>query len=220
MRDATMNHENDANRDTRDAAARPSDGARGWRARSTTCGQLAASVALSLALVAVAATPAAAQRYDRPRVRFGVSGVGGGFVGSAHGALGGVAVRVGLQINDIVAVYVQGQGLIGQFLPGPGDDLAGFAFHSLMVDFTIADVFQVGAGPALDFVWGCDGRYHASCAGSGPYFGGDLRLAFLAGSPGPGRRQGLVFSFDAHPTWFGGQDAAITLLAGIGFELY
>jgi hypothetical protein len=181
--------------------------------------QVALSLVLSMLLVGVVAAPASAQRYDRPRVRFGVSGVGGGFVGAAHGALGGAAVRIGIQANDVVGIYLQAQGLIGQFLPAPGDGLAGFAFHSLMIDFTIADRVQIGVGPALDFVWGCDGRYQHACSGSGPYLGGDLRLAFLAGDRGPGRRSGLVFSFDAHPTWFG-DDAAITLLFGIGFELY
>jgi hypothetical protein len=181
--------------------------------------RLALLLALSAAIVAAAPAPVAAQRYDRPRVRFGISGVGGGFVGAAHGALGGAAVRVGIQANDVVAVYLQAQGLIGQFLPAPGDGLAGFAFHSLMIDFTIADVVQIGVGPALDFVWGCDGRYQHSCSGQGPYLGGDVRLAFLAGDHGPGRRSGLVFSFDAHPTWFG-DDAAITLLGGIGYEMY
>lgn len=214
---------NDTTRDTNDSiyrhSARVASAARVHASISSGPRRLASLVALSLLLVAASAAPASAQRYDHARVRFGISGVGGGFVGAAHGALGGAAVRVGIQINDVVAVYLQGQGLIGQFLPSPGDGLAGFAFHTLMVDFTIADAVQIGVGPALDFVWGCDGRYQPSCSGSGPYLGGDVRLAFLAGSHGPGRREGFVFSFDAHPTWFG-NDAAITLLAGIGFELY
>ena len=180
--------------------------------------RLAAALGLSLLLLSVAA-PASAQRSDHARLRFGIGGVGGGFVGAAHGGLGGVAVRVGVQFNHVVAVYLQGQGLLGQFLPAPGDDLAGFVFHTLMIDFTIADVFQIGFGPALDVVWGCDNRYHASCSGNGPYLGGDLRFAFLAGTRGPGRRDGVAFSFDVHPTWFG-NDAAITLLGGISFEMY
>ncbi len=185
---------------------------------------LAGVLALAFVLVATAAAPAAAQDYDaddydRPRVRFGISGVGGGFVGAAHGALGGASLRLGVQINHIAAIYIQSQGLIGQFLPSPGDGMAGFAFHSLMFEFTVASAFQIGVGPALDFVWGCDNRYQASCTGTGPYLGGDLRLAVLAGTHGRGRREGIAFSFDVHPTWFG-NDAAITLLAGIGFEMY
>lgn len=174
------------------------------------------ALALSLALLAGSASPVSAQHA---RVRFGVSGVGGGFVGAAHGALGGAELRIGVQINRVVAVYLQAQGLLGRFLPSPGDGLAGFAFHSLMVDFTIEDFFQIGFGPALDFTWGCDARYQLACSGTGPYLGGDFRIAFIAGEHGPGRRRGFVFSFDAHPTWFG-NDAAITLLAGLGYEMY
>jgi hypothetical protein len=174
----------------------------------------------TLALLAMAAAPASAQYRDRSRLRFGVSGVGGGFVGSAHGFVGGISPRVGIQVNDLFAVYVQGQGLIGQFLPRPGDNLAGFAFHTLMFELTLGDSFQLGVGPSLDFVWGCNADYQASCVGSGPYLGADARVAFLVGGRGPGRRSGLAFSLDVHPTWFGGEHAAIALLFGVGYELY
>src|SRR5690349_21674367 len=48
-----------------------------------------------------------------PRVRFGVSGVGGGFVGATDGAAAGVAPRLGIQIDDLLGLYVQLHGLIG-----------------------------------------------------------------------------------------------------------
>ena len=181
--------------------------------------RIARLLGLSILLLATSATTASAQYYSPPRVRFGINGHGGGFVGATHGAVGGLGVRLGVQVNDLFAVYVQGQGLIGQFLPSPGDGLAGFAFHSLMFELTLADVVQLGLGPALDFVWGCDGTYQPSCAGTGPYLGGDARLAVVLGGRGPGRRSGLEFSFDVHPTWFG-ETASVALLFGLGYELY
>jgi hypothetical protein len=165
----------------------------------------------------LAASTAEAQRNDYARLRFGISGVGGGFVGAAHGGMGGAEVRVGLQLNNVFAIYVQGQGLIGQFLPAPGDGLAGFAFHSLMFEVTVGDTFQFGAGPSLDVIWGCDDRYQRACASNGPYAGGNFRFGILVDEHIRHRRSGFVVSFEAHPTWFGDQ-ASVSLLLGLGYE--
>lgn len=162
-----------------------------------------------------------AEHRDRPRLRFGVSGVGGGFVGAIHGGLGGIAPRIGVQFTDMIAVYLQGHGLIGGFAPDPGDaTVVGFAFHEAMFEVTFADMFQLGAGPSLDFVWGCTGdNGGASCGRGGPFVGGDFRAAFVLGNRGPGRRAGVSFSVDVHPTWVD-RDFATVLLFGVGFELY
>lgn len=182
--------------------------------------RLAVLVGMALAVFAVAASPASAQqRHPNSRVRFGISGVGGAFVGAAHGGMGGISPRVGLQVNDVFAVYVQGQGLIGQFFPTPDDHLGGFAFHTLMFELTLGDVFQLGIGPSLDFVWGCNEAHQRSCTGTGPYLGGDMRIAFVVPTHHYTRRTGLAFSVDLHPTWFG-EDASVAVLFGIGYELY
>jgi len=178
---------------------------------------LASAFLLALALTFSTASAEAQRQHDHARLRFGLSGVGGGFVGAAHGGVGGIAPRVGVQFNDVFAIYVQGHGLIGQFLPAPGDNLAGFAFHSLMFEITLADSVQLGAGPSLDFVWGCDARYQSSCASNGPYAGGNFRIGFLVDEHVAHRRSGFVVSFEAHPTWFG-RDAAVALLLGLGYE--
>lgn len=182
---------------------------------------------LAFGVQAASAAPAAAQdphhHWDGPRLRFGASGVGGGFVGAVHGAVGGLALRVGVQFNDIVAIYVQGQGLLGMFLPEPLPSISranGFVFHELMLDLTFFDMLQLGAGPSLDFVWGCSVENRgALCAREGPFFGGDFRLAVIFGGHGPHRRAGFVVSVDAHPTWFD-SDVATMLLLGLGGELY
>jgi len=180
---------------------------------------LVAALATAVFALSTWTSTASAQRYDETRLRFGISGVGGGFVGAVHGGLGGVSPRVGVQVNDLFAVYVQGQGLIGQFFPTPDDHLAGFAFHALMFELTFAHSFQLGLGPSLDFVWGCNAPHQGACTSGGPYLGGDARIAFLVGGHEPRRRSALAFSLDVHPTWFG-SDASVALLFGIGYELY
>ncbi len=159
--------------------------------------------------------------WGHPRLRLGFSGLGGGFVGAFHGAGGGFAARVGVQLNDVVAIYVQGQGLITEFLPDPRPtSLIGFVFHELMVDVTLLDIIQLGAGPSIDVIWGCTYENGSSaCGRAGAFFGGDFRLAFAIGGHGPGRRSGIVFSIDAHPTWVD-HDFATMLLFGIGGEIY
>lgn len=181
--------------------------------------RVAVTAALAATLLALATSTASAQHADHSRIRFGISGVGGAFVGAVHGGLGGISPRIGVQVNDLFAVYVQGQGLVGQFFPTPDDRIAGFAFHALMFELTLADSFQLGLGPSLDFVWGCNAAHQGACTGGGPYLGGDARIAFLVGGHEPRRRSALAFSLDVHPTWFG-NDASIALLFGIGYELY
>lgn len=157
----------------------------------------------------------------RTRLRFGASGVGGGFVGTMSGGAGGLALRVGAQLDDVFAIYVQAHALVGGFAPHPSDEaVAGFVFHELMLDFTIADVLQLGGGPSIDLVWGCTRENRVgTCSDIGPYFGGDFRAAVVLGQYGPERRGGLVLSVDVHPTWMS-SDLATMLLLGIGGEIY
>lgn len=169
-----------------------------------------------LALVLLAAAPADAQH--RTRLRVGLSGVGGGFVGMTQGALGGLSPRVGIQLDDTFAVYLQGQGLVGQFIGSPSREVAGVALHALMFDLTLGHLVQLGAGPSLDFVWGCSESNQRGCTGAGPYLGGNLRVAVLAGYRRPSGRAGPIFSFDVHPTWLG-EDLIVTMLFGIGYEV-
>lgn len=160
-------------------------------------------------------------RWHHPRLRLGVSGLGGGFVGATHGGVGGLALRVGVQFNDMVAVYLQGQGLVGEYVPDPSPtSIAGFAFHEAMLEVTLLDMIQLGAGPSLDVIWGCSAtNAGAYCGRSGAFFGGDFRVAITAFHRGAVHRSGLVFSIDAHPTWVG-DELLGTLLFGIGAELY
>lgn len=167
---------------------------------------------------------AAHTHWGHARLRLGFSGVGGGFFGETHGGIAGLAARVGVQLNDVVAIYLQGHGLIGEYAPDPRPtSLVGMAFHEGMIEVTLLDFLQLGAGPSIDVIWGCStDNGGAYCGRSGAFFGGDFRIAFVAFNHHRGHaddsRRGLVFSIDAHPTWIG-PEMVTTMLFGIGGEL-
>jgi hypothetical protein len=102
------------------------------------------------------------------------------------------------------------------------DGVAGVMFNTGMLELTIADVFQIGAGPSMDWIWGCAETIQdeVSCAESGPYFGLDGRVAVVIGDQGPGTRSGFTLSADVHPVWLDDDHVGVTMLGGAGFELY
>jgi len=159
--------------------------------------------------------------WNHPRLRLGFSGLGGGFFGGIHGGVGGLAVRAGVQFNDLVALYIQGQGLIGEYVPDPRpSSIVGFAFHEGIIELTMLDMIQVGAGPSLDVFFTCDARNNGGyCGQSGAWFGGDFRFAVSAFHRHADRRSGVTFSVDAHPTWMD-HELVTTMLFGIGGDLY
>lgn len=88
---------------------------------------------------------------DGGRFRFGVAGglgilaiSGGG--GSATFTYTGLDLRLGAQINDLIAVYVQPQ--LGGYFGGVGGFIGtgGLVGASALVDFTFSDYFFAGAG--------------------------------------------------------------------------
>ncbi|HSC86167.1 MAG TPA: hypothetical protein VLC09_02810, partial [Polyangiaceae bacterium] len=85
---------------------------------------------------------------DGARFRFGVAG-GGGFLsgsdsfgGSATYGYGGMDLRFGAQINDLIGVYAQPQ--LGFY--GANGGVGGLAGVTALVDFTFLDQFFVGVG--------------------------------------------------------------------------
>jgi hypothetical protein len=67
--------------------------------------------------------------------------------------------------------------------------------------------FQIGAGPSLDFGWGCD---QAGCYRGTPLFGLDGRIGLGFDH--------FVLSIDVHPTWIEGE-AVVGLVGGLGWQL-
>jgi len=183
--------------------------------------RFARSAALAASVLALSSAYAGtAHAFDPPRVRFGLSGAGGGFVGHVGGGMGGIEPRIGIQINNLFGVYVQSQWMLGGIVADRyGTNFAGFAFNQLMGDLTFFNMLQVGVGPSLDFIWGCNASNgQAACADAGPYFGLNGRLAVVIGGGEP-HRSGFVLSLDVHPTILRG-DAVTAFLFGLGGELY
>lgn len=181
------------------------------------------------------ASPSAAQDFSssqdmvhvdlyRQGVRFGLSGVGGGFVGVVHGGVAGLAPRVGVQLDDMIGMYLQVHGLVGNYdSETTGGRVAGFLFNEIMIDVTFLNRFQVAVGPSLDFTWNCAEANHVDPCGNGEArFGGDLRLGLVLGDGAEGRvgeRNGVVLSLEVHPTWLD-PDFNVMMLFGLGGEIY
>jgi hypothetical protein len=204
----------------------------------TTARAILAAIVLSSLSFAGASMPARVSAQDvtseadlgrvyvdlyRPRTRFGLSGVGGGFAGVVQGGAAGLAPRVGVQLDDVFAVYLQVHALLGNFDSSSGGSrLAGFLFHALMVEVTANDRFQVGLGPSLDFAWNCREQNDVDPCGDGEArVGGDLRIALALGDEvhREGSRHGLAISLEVHPTWLD-PDFSWMMLFGIGADMY
>ncbi len=88
--------------------------------------------------------PTSASGADGPRFRFGISAGGGFLAGPVSGGYGGGDLRLGVQVNDLVAVYAQPQlGYYGADGSSIGGGLLG---ATAIVDVTLIDRFFVGAG--------------------------------------------------------------------------
>jgi len=140
---------------------------------------------------------------------------------------GGLELRAGIQIGDAFAVYYMPVGLIGAFIDRPfdGDTTAGALYNTAMVDITLFDLFTFGAGPSIDFVWGCSNlvQTEVDCEASDAFFGshGRLALNLMPVMGAMGTRHALTISFDVHPTVFSwdNETVGVTMLGGIGYEM-
>lgn len=165
----------------------------------------------------MAAEPAVAPAaQDGPRFRFGISGGGGGeFIEGLNAWMVGVDARIGLQINDLVGVYVQPHLSFGRFpaAASGGVPLSGstgtFAFAA-MVDFTLNDLIVFGAGAGYGVLNNPSGPMLAARVGAYPIRG---RTA------GAARRKGLVVSAEMRAI-FTDVGNGVQLMAMVGYEAY
>jgi len=150
--------------------------------------------------------------YRHPHFRWGISAAGGGFAGSIDGLYGGGQARFGVQFTDGFAVYYQGQGLIGSFIPtSNGASLVGISLNSVMFEARLGRHFELAGGPSLDFLWGCDGTpVNGTCGTSNTFFGLDGRIA--------GHFRPFTVSFDVHPMFFRSDAAAVLMILGLGVD--
>jgi hypothetical protein len=170
--------------------------------RAVVCGCVTMALSLTTSALAVAAestegAPPATANADDGRFRFGVAG-GAGLM-SWDGPTfwyGGVDLRFGYQINDMIGVYAQPQlgiygGDAGAGLVGTG----GLIGTSAVVDFTFVDQVFVGGGLGYAILNNPSGvEIHLRAGGyplysdskekarrKGLMLGADLRLHFVEG---------------------------------------
>ncbi|AKF03846.1 hypothetical protein DB32_000995 [Sandaracinus amylolyticus] len=168
---------------------------------------------------------------ERALVRLRVGGTlhGGYTLGDdaedPEGWMAGLSLRVGVQISDWFAVYYQPSGILAglETTPSGGDyDEAFTLWNALLAEATLFDFLSIGAGPSLDFYWGCDAgiQSQAACADENPLFGLHGRVAVNIGGLFLDQRGAFNVSFDFHPTWFEDDVKTYSMLGGIGVELY
>lgn len=175
--------------------------------------------------------PVAAQDADDVwvRPRLGVSALGGGTLGQPEGWMAGGSLRAGVQLGDWLSTYYQATLLYAALSQGTeiesgGDsDNAFVVWNTFLFETTLFDVVSIGAGPSADLYVDCEEsvQAHRGCARDAVFFGMHGRVAVTIGRTMPGgARDGLTLSFEVHPTWFDEQRETVTMLGGIGFDLY
>jgi len=179
---------------------------------------LTASVASAQRVVVVEGGPV----YDGPRLRAGISLGGGGLFLNNYGVgLVGVDGRIGVQINNLIAVYGQPYLALG----GGGAGVGSSGFGTILgadavVDFTLSNFLFFGVG-------GGAGAFIAPTAGGGGTNAGSAeQLLFRVGIypivaryPRRARRSGLMVGADIRPFFISGA-TLIQAMGVIGFEAY
>lgn len=155
--------------------------------------------------------PPPARPKDHVRFRGGISlGGGGEFISGFTAGLGAIDGRLGVQINNLVGIYLQphvafGAGAIGS-VSGP----TGSAAATVMVDFTFIDRIFVGAGGGFGVVNAPYGAVAQLRFGGYPVF----KLA-----PDRPRRKGLMVGADTR-FYFTQVGPVLELIASVGYEAF
>jgi hypothetical protein len=163
------------------------------------------------------------------RIRGGFSLNGGVAAGIASGPAFSLGLRLGAQFGRYFGVYYQQSPML--FLASNGSGNGGAAafldMNSVLASLTLADIFEIGAGPSLDYyaaaAAGCDATVVncSTATASGWQLGMHGRLALTLGGRDAttGRRSGFSIGLDEHPMFADGQVLALTTL-GVGGEWY
>jgi hypothetical protein len=186
---------------------------------------------------AAAEAPPPAPKEDDGRLWIGFN-VNGGVGTGAHlsGPAGGGTFRVGYALDHLKGVY--GNITIIGWAAGSSEAstagsnvslgaIAGYEFTPMFA-LTPVDIFEVAAGPSLDYLTGGSETVTTVGGASGTvngfsslYFGLDGRLALHLGGRNPEtlRRRGFTLSADVHPSFVSGGPVTF-LTVGLGADWY
>jgi hypothetical protein len=172
---------------------------------------------------------------DGVRLRGGISANGGVFLLPANpvGGAASLSARIGVQFNHYIGLYYQNTPIIGATVAHQQESatVVGADYNSALLSLTLANVFEIGAGPSLDYLGLAKGSISNTsnvltanpmlATGTGVVAGGHGRVAFYIGglSGGGPRRSGLAIGVDAHPMFLS-TGKALSLTAGLGAEWY
>jgi len=162
---------------------------------------------------------------DRVRFRGGFS-IGGG-VGFGFGTMPVFVAqgRLGAQINRMFSVFYQPTGTVGVMASAGSAAAVVTAQNAIVGNLTLADVFEVGVGPSIDYVAAGAASVAAGGAGiaaAGVAFGADARLAWIPGGASgaeSGRRSGFAITLNVHPTFAGGM-TIVPVTLGLGADWF
>lgn len=152
----------------------------------------------------------------RPRV--GVMALGGGMLEDVEGWLVGGALQLGVQLGDWFAIYYQPTGLYAAIDTPAGTDDAFTLWNPLLAELTLFDVVSIAGGPSVDIYEECEAN--VACSQDDVYFGAHGRVALNLGGMGAGQRHAFQVSFEVHPTWFNDDLMTLSMLGGIGVQMY
>jgi hypothetical protein len=148
---------------------------------------------------------------DGPRFRGGVAfSAGGAFVAGWELGMAGVDGRVGIQLNNLIGIYVQPYFMLGSGERNGVRGFTGFAGGAAMVDFTFFDRFFAGAGGGGAILNNPGaGELHIRL-GAYPLFGRGLDGV---------RRKGLMTGVDMR-VYFASGFQVVNVMASVGYEVY
>lgn len=162
--------------------------------------------------------------FTGTRFRWGISALGGPFVGGYSGGVGGINTRFGAQISRQLGVYGQPVLLAGAgavVANGVAASATGLALWGVGVlpEMTFGDFFYLGLGPEVLI----GGLASATAGGggsadAGAFFSLAGRAGFALGSYKPERRSAFTIGLDFHMIF--ASDVVVTPLIALGYDAY
>lgn len=167
----------------------------------------------------------------RLRIGFNFLNVGVGSAGDLSGPFVGATFKIGYQLNRLMGVYgnITPFVWIGSNDKIPGNVSIGAISGTQLTpvfSLTPADIFEVAAGPSLDYLTGGGADVSNGAGGttsvggfSSVYFGAHAKVALHLGGRNEetGRRRGFTIEGNIHPS-FTPDNTALFIFGGLGYD--
>lgn len=154
--------------------------------------------------------------HEEMRLRIGFNFGAGPVVGDSSGFTLGAGFRAGVQVNRLLGGYVQtGGSVLVASAAGTSATAIAFVPISPMVSLTPADMFEVAAGPSLDYYGGVSTTGAGSTGSFAFGIAGRLALHLGGRDATTGRRSGFAIGVDVHPIFASGM-MVMPITIGLG----